>query len=235
MFFCKHRLVRWITLAGALWLAFGASAADQSPEAVFQRMDQAAAKFKGLTADMKRVAHEGAIDEEDVSTGSIKVRLPKPHDLRMLLDFNPPDAKQVEISGSKVLIYYPKSNTAQQYDFGRSHRAQMEQFLKLGFGSTSREMQEAYQVEIGGPEKIEGQDTTRLVLTPKSPELAAQFPKFELWISDATGIAIQQKMYQPGKSYNLITYTHMRINPNLSDADVKLKLPPGVKPELLQR
>jgi outer membrane lipoprotein-sorting protein len=235
MSFCEYRPVRWFTLAAAACLAFGASAAEQSPEAVFQRIDKAAAQFKGLTADMKRVAHEGAIDEEEVSSGTIKVKLPKPHDLRMLLDFQQPDAKQVELSGTKILIYYPKTKSAEEYDFGRSHRALMEQYLKLGFGSTSKEMKEGFNVEYGGPEKVEGQDTTRLSLTPKSPEVAAQFPKFELWISDANGIAIQQKMYEPGKSYNLVTYTNVHLAPNLPDSAVKISLPAGLKPDHRQR
>jgi len=235
MRFRECRAVRWITLAAAGWLTFGAWAADHPLETVFGRMDQAAAKFKGLTADMTRVAHEGAIGEEDTETGTITVRLPKPHDLRMLLNFKTPDVKAVEVAGSKVLVFYPKSLTAQQIDVGRAHKALMEQFLKLGFGSTSREMQEAFKVEYGAAEKVSDQDTTRLTLTPKSADMAAQFPKMELWISDASGIAMQQKFYQPGKTYNLITYTNMRLNPPISDSDVKIKLPPGVKIEPLKR
>jgi outer membrane lipoprotein-sorting protein len=226
--------VRLLTLAAAACLTFGASAADHSLQAVFDRMDKAAATFKGLKADVKQLSHEGAIDEEETYTGTIVFKLPKPHDVHMLLVFTQPDPKSVQIAGSKVLIFYPKANSAQELDFGRAHRAQMEQFLKLGFGSTSRDLQEDYNVQYGGPEKIDGQDTTRIVLTPKSPDLAAQYPKFELWISNANGIAVQQKMYQPGKTYNVATYSHIQLLSNIPDSAVKLKLPPGVKPEPLK-
>jgi outer membrane lipoprotein-sorting protein len=235
MSFWKCLPVRMFTLAAAACLAFGASAADNSLQAVFDRMDKAAARFKGLTADVTRIAHEGSIGEEEKDIGTIAVKLPKPHDLHILLDIREQDPKSVEVSGSKVQIYYPKANEVQVMDFGRAHRAQMEQFLKLGFGSTSHDLQDGYTVQYGGTEKVNNQVTTRIVLTPKSEELAAQFPKFELWISDATGIAVQQKFYQPGNTYNLATYSNMQLNPNLPDSAVKLNTPKGVKFTHLQR
>jgi outer membrane lipoprotein-sorting protein len=236
MRFSNARLVRALTLAASAWLAFGASAADNPLQAVFARMDQEAAKFKGMTADMRRVSHEGVINEDEPpDTGTIAVKLSKPRDVQMLVEFKEPDAKAVEISGTKILMYYPKAAEVQEMNLGKANRARMEQFLKLGFGSTSHDLQEAYTVTYGGQEKIEGQDTTRLELTPKSPDLAAQFPKFELWISDELGIAIQQKVYQPGGTYNIATYTHVQLNPNLPESKVKLNLPKGVKHTVLSR
>lgn len=235
MHLSKCRPVRLFTLATAACLTFGASAANNSLQAVFTRMDQAAAQFKGLTADMKQLSHDGAIGEEETYTGTIVVKDPKPHDVHMLIDFKQPDAKTVEVAGTKVQIYYPKAQEVQVLNFGRQSRAQMEQFLKLGFGSTSHDIQDGFTVQYGGPEKINGVNTTRIVLTPKSPDLKAQFPELELWISDTTGIALQQKMYQPGKTYNLATYSNMKLNPNIPDSAVKLNYPKGTKITHLQR
>ena len=238
MFLLKRRPVRMFTLTAAACLTFGASAADNSLQAVFQRMNKAAATFKGLTADVKRLSHEGAIGEEEIDTGTIAVKLPKPHDFHLLLDLKQPDPKSVEVAGTKVQIFFPKANEIQVMDFGRANRAQMEQFLKLGFGSSSRDLQDGYKVELGGPEKVDGQDTTRIVLTPKSQDLAAQFPKFELWIAEAgpnTGIAVQQKFYQPGNTYNVATYSNMKLNPLIPDSAVRLNAPKGVKITPLKR
>src|SRR6185369_6361052 len=107
--------------------------ADNSLQAVFRRMDDAALKFKGLKADVKKLAHLDVINDDTVDTGTIVVKVPKPHELRMLIDFKQPDQKTVAVAGSKVEILYPKTNTVQEYDLGKSHKAQMEQFLKLGF------------------------------------------------------------------------------------------------------
>lgn len=223
------------SLAALLGPQIGASAADNSLQAVFSRMDQASARFKGLKADMRKVTHTAVINDDSVDTGSIVVRVPKPHDLRMLIDFQQPDHKQVEIAGTKVRIYYPKTETVQEYDLGKHHRSQVEQFMLLGFGSNSKDLLDTYSVKLGGPETVAGEPTTRIELIPKPKELLAQFPKFELWISDQTGISVQQKMYQPGGDYSLATYTKMQANINIPESAVKLNLPKGVHREFPQK
>ncbi len=219
----------WIGTAAAL------CAATDPMTAVYARMDQTAARFKDLTADVKKVSYMAVLKEENVDTGKIAVKVPKPHDYHMLIDFEQPDPKKVAISGTKAEVYYPKSNVVQEYDLGKGHRAQVEAFLLLGFASNSKDLQDAYTVRYGGPETVAGQKTDRIELIPKSKDLAAQFPKFELWISDTTGISVQQKMYQPGGDYSLATSTNMTINQNLSDSAVKLNLPKGVQRERPQR
>jgi outer membrane lipoprotein-sorting protein len=214
---------------------FGAVAADNSLEAVFTNMDQASAKFKGLKADTRKLSHTAVINEDSIDTGTIVVKIPKPHELRMLIDFHQPDQKKVRVDGTKVEIYYPKTNIVQEIDLGKNHRSQMEQFLRLGFGSNSKDLRDAYSVKLGGPETVAGVATTRIELIPKSKDLLAQFPKFELWISDQTGISVQQKMYQPGGDYSMATYTNMQINPNLPDSAVSLNLPKGVTREYPQK
>src|SRR5579872_1404109 len=143
-----------LALIGAPHL--GAAPADNSLQAVFTRMDQAAAKFKGLKADMTKLSHTDIINEDSTDTGTIAVKVPKPHDLRMLIEFQKPDQKSVLISGTKVDIFYPKTNTVQEFDFGKNHRSQMEQFLRLGFGSNSKDLQDAYLVTLGGSETVAG-------------------------------------------------------------------------------
>ena len=214
---------------------FGALAADNSLQAVFTRMDQASAKFKGLKAETKKLSHTAVINEDSIDTGTIVVKVPKPHELRMLIDFQQPDPKKVRVDGTKVEIYYPKTNIVQEIDLGKNHRSQMEQFLRLGFGSNSKDLLDAYSVKLGGPEPVAGEATTRIELIPKSKDLLAQFPKFELWISEQTGISVQQKMYQPGGDYSVATYTNMQVNPNLPDSAVSLNLPKGVTREYPQK
>jgi len=72
----------------------GAQAADSSLQAVFKRMDEASPKFKGLKADVKKLAHVDVINDDTVDIGTIVVRVPKPHDLQMLFDSKQPDQKR---------------------------------------------------------------------------------------------------------------------------------------------
>jgi outer membrane lipoprotein-sorting protein len=55
-----------------------------------------------------------------------------------------------------------------------------------------------------------------------------QLSKVELWISDETGMAVQQKLYT-GSDYDLATYSNMKISPNIPESAVKLNPPKGVK------
>ncbi|MBZ5625162.1 MAG: hypothetical protein LAQ69_41650 [Acidobacteriia bacterium] len=231
----RFRLVLLGTVAAAVGSQFGASAADNSLQAVFTRMDQASVKFKGLKAEMRKLSHTAVINEDSVDTGTIVVRVPKPHDLHMLIDFQQPDQKKVKIAGTKVDIYYPKTEIVQEIDLGKNHRSQVEQFLRLGFGSNSKDLLDAYLVTLGGPETIAGEPTTRIELVPKAKDLLAQFPKFELWISDETGISVQQKMYQPGGDYSLATYTKMQANISIPESAVSLNPPKGVRWEYPQK
>jgi len=134
----------------------------------------------------------------------------------------------VEISGTIVQIYFPKANEVQIYNLGKGHKAEVEQFMKLGFGSNSKEIRQAYDVTYGAGETVAGQKTARIVLVPKSKDLLAMYPKFELWIADATGISIQQKVHEQGGNYTIATYPNMKLDPNIPDAAVKLNLPKGV-------
>lgn len=226
----------WIgSLAIVLASPFGMPGADASLQAVFDRMDQASARFKGLKADMRKLTHTEVINENSVDTGTIAVRLPKPHDLRVLIHFQQPDDKQVMIAGTKLDVFYPKSLIVQEYDLGKSHRNQVEAFLLLGFGSNSKDLLAAYAITLGGPETIEGERSTRIELVPKQKEMMAQFPKIELWISDKSGISIQQKLHSPGGDYSLATYTKMQLNGSIAESDVKWNLPKGVHREFPQK
>ena len=216
----------WKILAATAVLTTSLWGADDLA-AVFARMDQAAPKFKGMRADMKRVSHTAVMNDDSTETGTIVVKVPKPHEYRMLINFREPDQKMVGIVGTTAEMFLPKANEVQVCNFGKGRKGEIEQFLRLGFGSNSKEILDAYTVTYGGPETVAGEKSTRIVLVPKSADVANMFPKFELWIADSNGISVQQKMYEKGGNYTLATYPKMKLESNISDSEVKLNLPKG--------
>jgi outer membrane lipoprotein-sorting protein len=222
------------TILATMALGWGTPAADSSLAATLARMDEAAAKFKGLEADMQEISHTAVINEDSVSVGTIALKRPKSNDIRVLFDFKPPNPKRVLIAGVKVDCYYPGINTVQEYDLGKS-RSLVEQFMLLGFGSNSKDLESAYSIRLGGPETVAGQSATRLELIPKSKDVLAHLNRVDLWISDAMGIAVQQKLFEPGGDYLLATYTNIKLRPNLPDSAVRLDLPKSVKREYPQK
>lgn len=210
---------------------FGAPPADDPLATVLARIDQTALTFRGLRADMKKVAHNQVInvDETDVGTITVK-RGARSRDMQLLVDIKEPDAKKVLVTGSKALVYILKNpNEVQEYDLSRKFRGMFDQYLLLGFGSNSRDLRDAYTIKLGQPvaETVAGEKTTKIELIPKSQEMLAQIKKCELWISDSKGIAVQQKLHTGGGDYQLATYTNLVVNPSLGD--LKLDMPRGVK------
>ena len=194
-------------------------AADGLLETTLAKMDQAAATFKDLSADLSRTHHTAV----------------KPHELLMRFDIQKPDPRQVSLDARHAQVYFPKTQTVQIYDIAKYKRL-ADQLLLLGFGTTSKELAAAYTIALGGPEVLNDQKMTRIDLTPKSGE--THLTKVELWISDTTGIPLQQKLYWPGPNggdYDLATYSNMKVNTNLSENAVKLNLPPNVKREYPQK
>lgn len=227
----RQSVAVWVGIAVA---AFGAPLAAGPLETTLARIDQAAAGFKGLTADLKMTSHTDVINENTVDEGMIYVKRSKPKELDMLVDFQKPDKKTAAVAGRKVEIYYPKMNTVQEYDAGKN-RALLDQFLLLGFGSSAADLQANYTIRATGSDTIGGQKATILELIPKSKEALAHLKKVELWISDSTGLTTQQKFYEAGGDYKLATYTNVQLKPNLPESAVRLNLPKGVKREFPQK
>jgi outer membrane lipoprotein-sorting protein len=208
-------------------LPSGAFAADDLA-AVFARIDKAAPGFRGFSADFRKRKHTPIIPEDDLQTGKAVVRRSKPHELQMRIDIDPPDQQVATVDGTKVEIYYPKTKTIQPYGLGKSTKPMLEQVLMLGWGSTSQDLKNAYEVTYGGPEEtLTGQKAVRLELVPKDKDLLAHVPKFELWISTegpTSGVAVQVKIYEKGGDYSIATYTNMKLG-NISESAVRLNAP----------
>ena len=59
--------------------------------------------------------------------------------------------------------------------------------------------------------------------------------KLELWIPESGDYPVQQKFYLAAGDYKLATYTNVKMNPPLSDSDLKLRAPKDAKREFPQK
>jgi outer membrane lipoprotein-sorting protein len=215
--------------AGAVFAAPGAGL-----ETTLARIDKAAAEFRGMSADVRRVYHTAVINDDTVDSGTMNLKRIKARDYRMRVDLTEPDPRSLAFDGRKAELYFPKIKTVQEYDLGK-HRGMVDQFLLLGFGSTAKELQAAYVLRLVGPQTVAGQSATLLELVPKSKDMLRHLSKVELWVSEATGYPVQQRFMLPGGDYQMVTYTNVKINPPLPDSAIKLQLPRGVKRETPQK
>jgi outer membrane lipoprotein-sorting protein len=211
--------IRYIALLCALPLS-GAATLD----AILARMDQSAVSFKAMSAKVRQVSHIAVINEDNVGIGSVRMKRMK-RDAQFLAEFTSPEPKSFALAGAKLELYYPKASTVEQYDLGKNR---VEKYLALGFGASGKELRTDYDLKELGVETVNGEKAARLELIPKSQQVLQQFPRIELWISEAKGYPVQQKLHQTGGDYMMITYSDVAINPPLPDSAYKLNLPRGV-------
>jgi len=224
----------WLALMLGVTLSLAAQPpALSSPEmnAAFARLDKTAQQFKAVTADIQRDVYEAVINDHEKDLGTIKARREKTHETRMLIDLTSPDAKTALIDATTVSVYYPKIKTVQVYDIG-AKRGLVEKFLLLGFGASSAELKEQYDITWVGMEKLGAENTWHLQLIPKSSDVLQRLRKAELWIGESNGLPAQQRFVTSTTGdFMLVTYTNVRLNPPLGDGALKLNYPKGVTVE----
>jgi outer membrane lipoprotein-sorting protein len=211
IFMNRHRL-----LLAALAMALPLSAADLTLDQALAKMDQVAARFKGLSCSLEMVQHMDAIHEDDASSGTMLVKRSHPKDLHVKVSIEKPEKKIAYADGKKVDVYYPASQEIQEVAMG-SRKSLVDMILTLGFGGSSKELQTDFQVSLGGTDTIAGESATRLELIPKSAEMSEQWKKIELWISDKYGYAVQQKFFERGRDYTQVVYSNIQLNPEIPD------------------
>jgi Outer membrane lipoprotein-sorting protein len=200
--------------------AFAAS--DSGLEKILAKMDETAAKFRTAQANFTWTTFNSVVNEESGhQTGKIYFQRNR-NETEMAADIDPPEAQQVIFSGGKIRRYQSRTDIIDEYDSG-SHREEFETFLVLGFGSSGNDMQKTFDVTYGGEEKIDGADTARLELVPKSDKIKQRFPQITLWINPQNGILIQQKMMETNGDYRLAKYSGIQLGQKIPSKVFQLK------------
>ena len=156
-------------------------------------MDRGAKEFQSLTADVERTKVTVVVDDHSTESGQIRVR----RDGKMRIDLNSPDQRTILRINDKLYIYNPKIRRVEEYDLGQ-HRALLDQFILLGFGTTADNLRKSYLVSVDGEEALGSQKTVRLQLIPKDNDVREEISRIDLWLDQATWIPAQQKFYETG-------------------------------------
>jgi outer membrane lipoprotein-sorting protein len=228
------REMRSRVLTTLLFLINLSAAPDSPKDTVLARMDKAASEFKSMTALVTNMVHTDVINENSTERGTVVMKKVGPGQVQGLIDFRAPDKRTVSFENRRLRIYYPKMNTVQEFDLGK-HGEQLDQFLMIGFGTSGTALAKDYDVSLQVPETtkgLEGIQTIRLLLIPKTAEARQYVKQVELWIRD-TGLPypLQEKISAPSGDFRVITYTDLKINQPLAPDALQLKPAPGFKQE----
>ena len=225
---CAAALLAAVCLAGQP--AFPQTQPKPTVESVIAELDQAAKHFHGLTADIDRTKVTVVVNDRSTESGQIFVR----HDGKMRIEMTKPDARTILRNGDTLWVYVPKTKRLEEYDLGK-YRAQADQLLVLGLGSSGGDLKKHYLLTVLAEETLDGKRTVVVELTPKGEKVRALFSRIQLWIDLSNWVAIQQKIFETGtEDYLIIHYTNIVRNPKLPDSKFKQDWPKDVNRVKLQ-
>ena len=219
------RAVSFVTLVsgialGCLLLTRISSAQENvkwTTESVLTKVDKSASDFRSLTADIEQIKYTDVVKDTSTETGQIFVR----RDQKMRIDLAKPDPKTILRTGDSLFIYTPKINRVEEYNLGKN-RAIVDQYMRLGFGTKSQDLEKSYDIKLAGEEEMDHHKTVLLELTPKSDEVRKQITKIQMWVDQSSWLPVQQKFFEAGGGdYFLVKYSNMMKNLKINDAKFK--------------
>ena len=219
----------------AIWcpliILFLATASAQDPaktqdsdqlQLVLKQMDQTAANFRTAQATFVWDQYQKVVDEHDLQKGTVFFRRAG-NEIQMAANITDSTSpKYVLFTDSKVEVYQPRIDQVTRYNTGKD-RATVEGFLVLGFGGSGRDMLKSFEVKYMGAEKVEGVDTAKLELVPKSEKGRNILNRIWLWVDGSRGVSVQQQLFEPSGEYRLAKYSDIQLNQKIPDAVFKLK------------
>ena len=210
--------------------ASGQNQTNWTLENILKQLDAAAKEFRSLTADLERTKVTVVVNDRSTETGQILVR----RDEKMRIELTQPDPRTILRDGNELYVFNPKISRVEQYDLSK-HRALVDQFLLLGFGTSGSELKKSYLVTVLGEQALDKEKVLLLELTPKSDDVRKEVSKIHLWIDQSTWLPAQQKFFETGSGdYFTIRYTNVARNVRISNSRFKPHWPRGttkVKPQ----
>ncbi len=192
---------------------------------IFSKMDEVAKTFRSVECNMERTKVTVIVNDKDVATGKLYY-VKNGNEPRLKVEITKPAPQSLLIDKGKLQFYQPNIKLVQETSLS-GHSSAVEQFMAIGFGQSSVDLQKSYQVKFAGEETLDGQKTAMLDLTPKSS--TAGIKVFRLWMDEQKGIALQIKATETGGDYTLFKYTSIRLNSQIPANVFDLRLPPDVK------
>ena len=213
-------LVTGIAVSASLSTMRSFAQSDAALEKVLGQMDSAAASFHTTQANFDWEQYWKVVNDKESQKGTVYYRR-SGKEIQMMADITDPP-KSVLFSEGKVQLYEPKLKRVTSYEAGKNREA-VESFLVLGFGGGGHDMLKSFEVKYLGPETVEGVNTEKLELVPKSERVRNIFAKIWLWIDPARGISTQQQFFEPSGDYRLAKYSNIQVNQKIPDNAFKLK------------
>ncbi len=214
---------KFFALFCLMWLTSPLQA-QTTLDQVFAKMDEIAKTFRTVDANLERTKVTVIVDDKDVASGRLYY-LRAGKEPRLKLEISKPAPQYLLIDKGKGFFYQPKINQVQEFSLG-NHANVVDQFMAIGFGQSSSDLKNGYDVKFAGEEVVDGKKTAMLDLTPKAA--LAGIRAVRLWMDEQKGISLQVKVTETGGDYAIYKYSNIKINSAIPDSVFDLRLPKDV-------
>lgn len=217
--------------SGAIFSLAAPVSEKNEVHALLARMDAAASTFKAMTAEVTYVTHTDVLNEDNTETGTAIMEKVQPGEVKGRVDFLTPDPHVVLFEKRQARRYIPKIKTLEVWDLEKNGEM-IDKFVMIGFGTSGVELAKDYDVTVLGAESLKGlpEKSIHVRLLPKSAEAREYVKSLDLWIPEqGDPYPLREKILEPSGDYRIVTYSDLKLNPQLKADALQLKLPAGVK------
>jgi len=200
---------------------------DLDLDGLLDKIDEAGKSLNSMKAEIIQKKWTDILAEFDAGETGELMFLREEGNLFLRKDITEPTNNSLVIKGGKVVFYQPGIKQAQQYQLGDNK--DKAEYLLLGFGTDKEAIKEVYDLELLGKENLEGRETYKVQMDPKSEKVSAFFVRIVLWIDTEMWVPVQQKLVEPTQDFLLISFDNIQLNAKVKQSEFDLKLPKDVK------
>jgi outer membrane lipoprotein-sorting protein len=194
-------------------------------DSALKQIDRQAKDFQTMLADATAVTLGS--DGKEVRNLTGRTYMTAKGNMRVSEDA--PGNRVMLVDSREVQIYDPAQAIVDRYSLSK-HKGRLEPYAFLGFTYTGRDLQDDYLVTMLGEDRLRGQRTLLLELTPKKDAERQIVGKVTLWIDEASWMPARQVIEHVSTGERLtIDYTGMARNLKLNPALFKANWPRGTK------
>src|SRR5262249_40162839 len=123
-----------------------------SLEQVFAKMDEIQKGFRSAAADIERTHVTVLVNDKDVSSGKFYYTR-RDKEPRVKLELSKPAPQFLLIDKGKLQLYTPNLKQVQEASI-KGHQDKVEMFMALGFGQSSQDLKNNFDVRLAGEEAL---------------------------------------------------------------------------------
>lgn len=208
--------------SGPLWAQ--APTIDWTLKDALREIERQAKDFKSMIARVEVVRLDPQGNE--ISRGSGNAYISKDGIIRYDVDN---DNRTVLVERKRVSIYDGAAEQVERFSLSK-HKDRLEPFIRLGFSTTGKELDDGYLLTMLGEEQIGEGRTLGIEMTPKRERIRETVGKVRLWIDQAAWMPKRQEITDTqGGNTLILTYSGMARNLKLNPELFKPNWPRGTK------